>query len=68
MWSKSSLRTWARIWTKRCAPRLVHCICCFFTIRLLIIWFTADSTNPEAVTPIKANHLMELRSCVRSLE
>ena len=29
----------------RCAPFLLHCICCFFTIRLLITRFTADSTN-----------------------
>jgi hypothetical protein len=26
-------------------PAGVHCICCFFTMRLLITWLTVDSTK-----------------------
>ena len=29
--SSSSLRTLVRAWSRRCAPRRVHCICCFLT-------------------------------------
>ena len=43
--SNSLFRTFVRIWTRRWAPFLDHCICCCFTIRLLITWFTVDSTN-----------------------
>ena len=34
--SRSPLRTWVRVCSKRCAPRGVHRICCFFTNRLLM--------------------------------
>ena len=33
--SRSSLRTLVLVCSKRCAPRSVHCICCFLTNRLL---------------------------------
>ena len=32
---RSSLRTLVLVCSKRCAPRSVHCICCFLTNRLL---------------------------------
>jgi hypothetical protein len=35
----SWFRVFARICNRRCAPRLVHCICCFLQKRLLITWF-----------------------------
>jgi hypothetical protein len=44
--SHSPFKTRVRICSRRCAPRLVHCICCFFTMRLLTTWFTVDSTKP----------------------
>ena len=34
--SRSPLRTLVRVCSKRCAPRGVHRICCFFTNRLLM--------------------------------
>src|ERR1035437_2976630 len=43
--SSSSLRTLVRAWSRRCAPRRVHCICCFLTNRLLTTWLIVDSTN-----------------------
>jgi len=47
-WS-SLLSTFVRVYSNRCAPQGVHCICCFFTMRLLIIWFTVDSTKPVLI-------------------
>src|ERR1035437_3574142 len=50
--SSSSLRTLVRAWSRRCAPRRVHCICCFLTNRLLTTWLIVDSTNaPFALSP-----------------
>ena len=43
--SSSSLRIFVRVCNKRCAPRSVHCICCFLTNRLLTTWLMVDSTN-----------------------
>jgi hypothetical protein len=31
------------------SPSGIHCICCFFTMRLLTTWFTADSTKPVLI-------------------
>src|ERR1700693_2586765 len=39
------LRTIVLVCSKRCAPRKVHCICCFLTNRLLTTWLIVDSTN-----------------------
>ena len=39
------MSTWVRIWSSRCAPRGLQRVCCFLTMRLLITWLTADSTN-----------------------
>ena len=39
------LRTLVRVCNKRCAPRSVHCICCFFTNRRLTTWLMVDSTK-----------------------
>jgi hypothetical protein len=47
--SHSSFKTRVRICSRRCAPRLVHCIYCFFTMRLLTTWFTVDSTKPVLI-------------------
>jgi hypothetical protein len=44
--SHPSFNTRVRICSRRWAPRLVYCICCFFTMRLLTTWFTVDSTKP----------------------
>ena len=42
------------IWSSRCAPRGLQRICCFLTIRLLITWLTADSTNEvEMISPAR---------------
>src|ERR1700689_4947314 len=43
--SSSPLRTFVRVCSSRCAPRSVHCICCFLTERLLTTWLMVDSTN-----------------------
>jgi len=43
--SRSSLRTFVLVCSKRWAPRGVHCICCFLTNRLLTTWLIVDSTN-----------------------
>jgi hypothetical protein len=37
--------TLVRVCSNRCAPRRVHCICCFLTNRLLTTWLIADSTK-----------------------
>ena len=39
---QSPFNTWVRICSRRCAPRSVHRICCFFTNRLLTTCLTAD--------------------------
>jgi len=41
---KSSLSAWTRTCNRRCAPRGVHRICCFFTNRLATSWLIVDST------------------------
>jgi len=52
--ASSSLRTRVRIWRSRWAPRGVQRICCFFTMRLLMTWLTADSTKElEMVSPAR---------------
>src|SRR5271168_593719 len=45
-----------RVCSNRCAPRRVHCICCFLTNRLLTTWLIVDSTKAKAV----------LRGCLKS--
>src|SRR5271166_2435334 len=51
---QSPFNTWARICSKRWAPRSLQRICCFFTNRLLTTWLTADSANPvEMVFPCR---------------
>jgi hypothetical protein len=47
---RSSFSTWARTCNSRWAPFLVQRIYCFFTKRLLITWFTVDSTNAVEMT------------------
>jgi hypothetical protein len=42
------LSSFVRVCSNRCAPQRVRCICCFFTMRLLITWLTVDSTNESA--------------------
>src|SRR5712664_3041663 len=44
--SHSPFNTRVRICSRRWAPRGLHCICGFFTMRLLMTWFTVDSTKP----------------------
>ncbi len=52
--ASSSLRTRVRIWRSRWAPRGVQRICCFFTMRLLMTWLTADSMKElEMVSPAR---------------
>src|SRR6266851_5982414 len=45
----SRLSVLTRVCNSRCAPRLLHCICCFLQKRLLTTWFTVDSTKPVAI-------------------
>src|ERR1700732_3440113 len=50
----SSFKTRVLTCSKRWAPRSVHRICCFFTMRLLTTWLMADSTKPvEMVSPCR---------------
>jgi hypothetical protein len=44
--SHASFNTRVRICSRRWAPRFVHGICGFFTMRVLTTWFTVDSTKP----------------------
>src|SRR5207244_11509795 len=38
----SWLSVLTRVCNSRCAPRLLHCICCFLQNRLLTTWFTVE--------------------------
>ncbi len=52
-WKSSAswlLRTRVRTCSSRWAPRGDQRICCFLTIRLLVTWLTADSTNELSIT------------------
>src|SRR5262249_32803329 len=44
--SHSPFNTRVRLCCSRGAPRLLQCICCFFTMRWLTTWFTVDSAKP----------------------
>jgi len=48
IWSDFPFKTIGRIWSKRCAPRFVHCFC-FFTARLLTTWLTSDWQDTDAI-------------------
>jgi hypothetical protein len=55
-WRKVEPSSWLsvlmRVCRSRCAPRLVHCMDCFLTNRLLSTELTVDSTNAvEIVSP-----------------
>jgi len=53
-WKSSAswlLRTRVRTCSSRWAPRGDQRICCFLSIRLLMTWLTADSTNELSITP-----------------
>ena len=59
--SRSSLRTLVLVCSKRCAPRSVHCICCFLTNRLLTTWLIVDSTNAVLIVFSLPSTLAEVR-------
>jgi hypothetical protein len=44
-----TMSTKVRICSNRCAPRWLHHVCCFFTMRLFTTWFTVDSTRPVII-------------------
>src|SRR5215471_7977699 len=51
--ANSLLSVWVRVCSSKCAPRLVPCIDCRFTKRLLSTELTVDSTNAvEIVSPL----------------
>jgi hypothetical protein len=44
----------ARVCSNRCAPRRVHCICCFLTNRLLTTWLIVSAQ--AALSPARSVH------------
>lgn len=59
VWSSPSFRALVHVWSSKCTPFLLYCICCFFTIRLLTTWFTADSTKLELYNPLNGESRAE---------
>lgn len=55
------------MWSKRCAPRSVHCICCFFTNRLLTTWLSVDSTNAVLILSPCRHESGSFRGCQAAL-